>query len=316
MTDAIGGYYSLELRKGAHYHRNALCLNTGRNCFEYILRACAYTHVYLPYYTCAVMLEPIQRLHISYSFYNIDTNLEPSVLPKLKTTEAFLYTNYYGLKQATVERLAAHYGAQLIVDNAQAFFAPRLDGIDTFYTARKFFGVADGAYLYSNRRIDIELPQDESIERVSHLLKRLEQGAESGFADYQRHEDELCDQPIKRMSRLSECILRNIDYEYVKQRRIVNYKLLQEVLHATNQLTLTLGNAVPMAYPYWAKNGNHLRQQLIANRIYVATYWPNVVQWHSPALEQSLCANLLPLPIDQRYTKECLENMIQHICNH
>ena len=32
----IGGYFELELHKGGHYHPDALYLNTGRNCFEYI----------------------------------------------------------------------------------------------------------------------------------------------------------------------------------------------------------------------------------------------------------------------------------------
>ncbi len=34
--DAIGGYFELELRKGEHYHKDALKLNTARNCFEYV----------------------------------------------------------------------------------------------------------------------------------------------------------------------------------------------------------------------------------------------------------------------------------------
>lgn len=38
----IGGYFELELHKGGHYHPDALHLNTGRNCFEYILRAKGY----------------------------------------------------------------------------------------------------------------------------------------------------------------------------------------------------------------------------------------------------------------------------------
>lgn len=40
--DAIGGYFELELRKGEHYHKDALRLNTARNCFEYILLARKY----------------------------------------------------------------------------------------------------------------------------------------------------------------------------------------------------------------------------------------------------------------------------------
>ena len=36
--EAIGGYFELELHKGEHYHKDAIRLNSGSNCFEYILQ--------------------------------------------------------------------------------------------------------------------------------------------------------------------------------------------------------------------------------------------------------------------------------------
>ena len=74
--NAIGGYFELELAKGEEYHKDAIRLNTGRNAFEYILRAKAYKKVYLPFYTCDVMLEPIKKLNIKYEFYSIRNNFE------------------------------------------------------------------------------------------------------------------------------------------------------------------------------------------------------------------------------------------------
>ena len=312
MTDAIGGYFGLELRNGEHLHRHALRLNTGRNCLEYILRARGYKHIWLPYYTCEVLLEPLHKLQIPYSFYNINNNLEPETLPRLSRDEAFLYTNYYGLKSPYLTQIALEYGTQLIVDNAQAFFAPRLEGIDTFYTARKFFGVPDGAYLYTDAHLDSELPQDESLERVSHLLKRIEYGAENGFADYQQHEEALCQQPIKRMSRLTERILAAIDYNAAAQQRRDNFKMLHNALGSTNCLSVTLGDAVPMVYPYWCNHGATLREHLRLQRIYTPTFWPNT-NIEQPTVEKSLINNLLPLPLDQRYSKEELTQILKTI---
>ncbi len=310
MNKAIGGYIGLELRQGTHYHSNALPLNTGRNCFEYILKLRGYKHVLLPYYTCEVMLEPLRKLGISYSFYAIDPGLEPATLPVLHDKEAFVYTNYYGLKQHAVEQLAKHYGPRLIVDNSQAFFAPRINGIDTFYTARKFFGVADGAYVYADTPLDIELPRDESCSRMSHLLTRIDTCAESGYGDYLLHEEQLCNQPIKSMSRLTEHILCSIDYEQVRQRRITNYMVLERALYGSNKLSLDASESVPMVYPYWTENGNTLRDELRQQRIYIAKYWKNVLDWNSPALEQSLANDLLALPVDQRYTPADIETII------
>ena len=68
----IGGYFELELHKGGHYHPDALYLNTGRNCFEYILRAKGYKKVYIPYYTCEVMLEPLRKCGVKWEFNYIN----------------------------------------------------------------------------------------------------------------------------------------------------------------------------------------------------------------------------------------------------
>lgn len=45
-----------------------------------------------------------------------------------------------------------------------------------------------------------------------------------------------------------------------------------------------------------------IRNRLLANKIYVATYWPNIFQWCTTCdLEYQLANKILPLPIDQRY---------------
>ena len=149
---AIGGYFELELNDGHEWHANAIRLNTARNAFEYVLRSEKYKRVHLPYYTCDAMLEPIEKLEVERQFYHIDTNLEPCVDPAaLPEDEGFVYTNYFGLKDRCVEALA-QVCPTLIVDNAQSFFSTPLPGVDVFYSPRKFFGVPDGAYLYTDCR--------------------------------------------------------------------------------------------------------------------------------------------------------------------
>lgn len=300
MKEAIGGYFELELRQGSHYHANAIRLNSGRNCFEYILRARGYSKVYMPYYTCQVMLDTMQDLGIEIAYYTINEQLEPTELPILQKREAFLYTNYYGLKQASVKALAKHYGNQLIVDNAQAFYAERMTGIDTFYSPRKFFGVPDGGYLYTDALLETDFPQAESLERMISLLKRIEQGAEAGYQDFQAARVSIDHRPIERMSKITEAILGAIDYEEIAQKRKHNYQVLHECVKNSNLFYVPIEeDAVPMVYPYMIGDGD-LRKRLIENKVFVATYWPNVDE--SNECEKMLKNNLIPLPIDQRYT--------------
>ena len=69
---AIGGYFELELGGGGHYHADAVRLNSGRHAFEYVLRSKRYRRVYIPAYSCASLLEPIERLGIEHRLYGID----------------------------------------------------------------------------------------------------------------------------------------------------------------------------------------------------------------------------------------------------
>lgn len=312
--EAIGGYFSLELSMREEYHRDALRLNTGRNCLEYILRAKKYDKVYLPYYTCDVVLEPIKKLNLPYEFYHINLQLEINDRITLKESEALLYTNYFGLKQRYVEQLAEKIGSRLIVDNTQAFYAKPLAGIDTFYTCRKFFGVPDGAYLYCDKALDEKMEQDYSYDRVAHLVKRIDLSAEDGFKDFRRVDDGLDNQPIRKMSKLTKRMMQSIDYEAAARRRGANFQVLHEALGKDNNLEMHLEeDAVPMVYPYLVPVEG-LREKLIENKIFIARYWPNVLVWTTKDdIEYLLACQMQPLPIDQRYGEGDMKRIIDLI---
>lgn len=318
---AVGGYFGLELGNRGEYHsgevRDMCRLNTSRNALDLILGGRGYKTLYMPFYTCDVLLEPVRRKGVNVRFYDINEALEPVNLPGLKAGEAFLYTNYYGLKEEAVMKLAGLYGDRLIVDNAQAFYAGPIQGIDTFYSARKFFGVSDGAYLYADGITEEGLPQDESWNRMTAQLKRTDKGAEAGYADFQAAEESLCGMLPARMSELTHSILSSVDYSADAERRRRNYKHLDEALHDTNMLSLRLdGNAVPMAYPYLPATDTGIRERLIKEKIFVARYWPNVLVWTKEgSVMHNLACNLLPLPVDQRYGVGDMDRIISIIKN-
>ena len=312
--EPIGGYFSLELPLREEYHKDAIRLNTGRNCLEYILRARGYKKVYIPYYTCDVVLEPFKKLGIPYEYYHIDIHFEVRDRFNLKDGEALLYTNYYGLKQRYVELLAAKVGSKLIVDNTQAFYAKPIAGIDTFYTCRKFFGVPDGAYLYTDKLLDEELEQDLSYERMRSLTKRIDISPEAGYQDFHNTSKSLVGQPIKQMSKLTRRMMQGIDYETVAKCRRTNYQLLHDALGKENNLELPLeDDAVPMVYPYLVPVKG-LRERLIENKIFVARYWPNVLEWANEGdIEYQLALQTQHLPIDQRCDEEDIKRIIDTI---
>lgn len=312
LNKPIGGYFSFELPRNEEYHSEALRLNTGRNCLEYILRSRQYRKVYIPYYTCDVVLEPFQKLNVEYEFYHIDINFEIAQEIVLQEGEALLYTNYYGLKQRYVETLVERFGQRLIVDSTQAFYAKPIKGIDTFYTCRKFFGVPDGAYLYTNNLLEQEFEKDISWDRMSFLTKRIDLGAEAGYADFRHESGKLIGQPIKRMSNLTLRLMQSIDYEETARQRRNNYLSLQKTLGKSNLLNLKLEkDAIPMVYPYMIdKEG--LREFLIQHKVFVARYWPSVLEWTEPSdFEYAITSFMLPLPCDQRYSENDMIRIVE-----
>jgi hypothetical protein len=312
--NSIGGYFELELKEGVEYHKNALKLNTARNCLEYILRVRDYHKVYIPYYACDAIITPFQKQSILYEFYSIDSALNPIQTYSLKENEAFLYINYFGIKQGKILDLVNNYGRRLIVDNSQAFFSFPLPFIDTFYSARKFFGVADGGYLYIDTLLDVNLEQEISYERMDHLLKRIDINAENGYHDFVRNEDYLRICPIRKMSFLTNKILSSIDYEHVKQKRIENFYYLHNELKDSNILEIDLfsENDVPMVYPYLSNKKEISKDQLIQHKIFVATYWTDIFsRCELNSIETFLAKNLLSLPIDQRISQKDLDRILK-----
>jgi len=312
----IGGYFGLEqhLMKNTEgfLHDDAILLNTARNCFEYILRANKVAHVYMPKYTCDVMLEPLQKLNIPYTFYSIDEVLEIVSQIELKDDEYIVYTNYFGVKDEYSRQLSKVYGRRLILDCSQAYYFEPLRIGHTIYSPRKFFGLPDGGCLYTDRTISEELPIDNSDDRMSHLFKRNEEGAEAGYADFQKNDASLIGQPIKQMSPTTKELLSSIDFDQVRQKRVKNFHQLHVALKLRNDTKLDIGSvACPMIYAFKTKNKS-LRHTLIDQKIFVATYWPNVFEWCSPEEnDYQLAEDIIPLPIDQRYGEVEMQRIIQ-----
>lgn len=308
---AIGGYLSLELNSGKSlYHDDCIAVNTGRNAFEVLLSQHKPAQIFIPYYTCDALLEPLEKLSIKYQFYHIDKSFRP-ILKDFPTDAALLYTNYFGLCGSIVQELF-NAGYALFVDSAQSFYSKPLKGAHTFYSPRKFFGVPDGGFCTSSTQ-DLHYPKDYSFERMKHLLIRLDYGAEMGFPDYQENESKLCNQEVKEMSAITTALLCAIDFESVREKRLRNFALIHERLGKSNELfdVVRLDQyEVPLCYPYLVPNGADLRERLIQHRVYVPQYWKNVLNWVSQdTFEFYLTKNLVCLPIEQKLTESDIERM-------
>lgn len=321
MDKAIGGYFELELNEGFERHSDAIKLNSGQYALEYILRARKYRKVYLPYYICDSVLQPFKRQSVEYEFYHINEHLEPAIELQPKGDEAVLYVNYFGLKNRQAETFCYAYN-NTIIDCTQAFYSEPGNKkceknlhCDTFYSCRKYFGVPDGAYLYTDCILDEKIPQDESFDRLTFLSKRIDRSAQEAYGDFHANDKSLASVGMRRMSKLTEKMMCGIDYTTKANKRIRNFHLLDSALRETNRFKWDMDyGTVPMVYPYYVEDGAQLRQLLIDHQVFCARYWPNVMEWcQKGSLEYQLAENIVCLPIDQRYGNEEMERILEII---
>lgn len=313
----IGGYFELELNDNATvYHDNAVALNSGRSALEYILLNKKYKKIYLPYYTCSAVLEPILRQKIDYEFYLLDKNFIPKV-KSIKNNEALLYTNYFGIMSENV-KIVSNMHTNVIIDNSQAFYNKPIKNIPTFYSPRKYFGLPDGGFAYVNGNVEIDMKQDRSSDRTAHLIKRIENGPELSYLEFKNNEAKLSNIPMSKMSILTQKLLKNIDFKQAKMQRNRNFSILHRELKSLNEIAHMINIKTmncAMVYPFLRSGNKELRNKMIENKIFVASYWPNVREWlgEKRCYETYVQDNLIPIVIDQRYSIEDMNKQIDFI---
>lgn len=296
----IGGYIELDLFRGSMLHEKAIHLNCGRNALAYLIEAKKIKKILLPYFLCSSVKAVCENYKLAIRHYRIDEKFHP-IIENLDSEEWLYLVNYYGqISDVEIKGYKEKY-KKVIVDNSQAYFEMPLSGTDTLYTCRKYFGVSDGAILYTDRRIERELPNDESFERIHYILGRFERDAGEFYLESAQNNDSFSTEPIKLMSRLTNNLLHGVDYERVKKRRTDNFNFLYEKFKRMNELNLFVPKAAFM-YPLLIKNGRAIRKKLQDKKIYIPTLWPDVIDsCPDNTLEYRYAEDILPLPVDQRY---------------
>lgn len=298
----IGGYIEMDLSSRSCLHEDAVALNCGRNCVSYLIKARNIRKLLLPDYLCDSVSELCEKLDVDYRKYHVSDSFEPDWSFRVRKEEYLYIVDYYGqLTDECIAKALEISEGRLIVDEVQALFRQPVEGVDTLYSPRKFLGVSDGGYLYTNAPWIYGLEKDLSCDSMHFLLGRHEKGASLFYSEYQKNNDRFADEPLRSMSRLTKAVIRSIDLERVRARRLLNYKYLAMFLDDTNKLKLKEPEG-PFAYPYYIDNGSEVRRSLISKKIYVPTLWPNVLTDEDAGpIARSLSNDLLPLPVDQRY---------------
>ena len=307
----IGGYIEFEHYNRPMLHDNGIKLNCGRNALAYLIKAYDIRKIAMPKFMCDSCEEILHSNNVEVDYYSIGMDFKP-IIGSFDSDEWLYVVNYYG-QLSKDYLLSLKEKCKLIVDNAQAYFDAPIEGVPTLYTCRKFFGVADGAILYSEKKIEVE-ELDESFDRMHFLMGRFERSASEFYSEYVDNNHFFANEPIKKMSTLTENLLRAVDYDWVSMRRIENFSYLANRLCSFNKLNIAIPNG-PFMYPLYIDNGEDVRKQLQAKKIFIPTLWPAVFNLcNENDVEYDMAKNILPIPVDQRYGIEDMDYLVKEIC--
>lgn len=310
----IGGYIELDKYMLPMLHDDAIMLNCGRNALAYLIRARQITKIALPKFLCSSVSDVCHKEGVQVKCYSIGKDFLPKDL-SIEEDEWLYIVNYYGQIDNNI-LLEYSNKYRVIVDNAQAYFQMPIKGVDTIYTCRKFFGVADGAILYTDATIDVQYEHDESFDRMRFLLGRFERTASEFYGEYSANNSLFSDEPIKYMSKLTMNLLHGIDYETIRKQRTENFAYLHSQLGSINGLNLKIPDGAFM-YPLYVNNGNDLKKKLQELKIYVPTLWPDVYKvCEDNELEYFMAQRIVPIPVDQRYNLDDMKYIVDKIKKH
>lgn len=308
----IGGFFELEntCPHSEEYHKSGIHLNLGRNALVYLVKAKKIRKIYLPFYLCDSVENAIKNLGVIIEKYHVNSSFQPIFEKELQKDEYLYIVNYFGFFSNDEILTLKNKYSNIIIDNTHAYFQKPNKNTDTLYTCRKFFGVPDGAYLYTSSTSKLKLEDDCSSDRFVHLLGRKNETASKYYSEYVKAEGKLNSLKLKSMSKETKTLLSSIDYDSIISKRNINFDFLDKNLKELNLLKVKKINGA-FCYPLLIKHGYILRKKLQEKAIYIPTLWPNLNNLNE--FEEICVKNLLPLPCDQRYSISDMEIIIKEL---
>lgn len=307
----IGGYIEFGSLINRQYHSDTLNFNSSRSALRYFIRKNHIKKIHLPYYLCGVVYKACLKENCQIIFYHINESFEPILVDYV--SEDYVYiVNYYGmLSNERIIKMKEKY-KNLVVDNTHSFFQKPVLNICTIYNCRKYFGVPDGAYMYSNIDTNEDLNFASVKDHIGHLIGRLEGNANQYYEEFSKNDESFNEAEVSKMSKFSNLLMGAIDYEEAKKRRKENYNYLHEKLKKYQKLNISDG--LTFMYPLHIENGQELRQYLISKKIYVPKLWPDIIEHEKlTEIEQDYIENIIPLPIDHRYSQADMDIIVKYL---
>ena len=305
----IGSFIELQFPKGMEYYKgnsNIARLNSGRAAIYHAIRILKCNTVWLPYYQCDTVRDFLIRKNIVIRYYHINGEFDPIDIVQ-KSGEAVVIVNYFGIMSHERMKSLVNRFFNVIIDNSQAFFCQPIQNCMNVYSARKFIGVPDGAYVIGLNadKFQEEYKKCFSSDTSLFLLQRVEYGCEGKtYESRMINEHRIDEEDIMQMSELTRVILDGTHYDYIQKKRKINFKLACSLFDSINLINPVMYNSedtIPMVYPLVVED-EKLLDRLLANKHFQGHWWSYLLnEVEKDSFEYWLSKYVIPITIDQRY---------------
>jgi hypothetical protein len=310
----------------AYQGRRSLRCDSGRTAIELALRHwCAQgrkpSAVWLPHYLCHSVAAGVRRASVPLRFYEDGpggvTGLQP---PSPRADDLVVAVHYFGRVNESMLGFAAagqrDWG--LIEDCVQSSYSDGV-GISGDYaitSLRKWWPAPDGASLHlvdDHWAAPLQAPDEGFVSRrlMAKLLRLGDAACERRYLELVGESESRLDHSdtARAPSWISEALLESVDLHAMTARRRMNFEVLASRLLPLCEAGVPLrllnselgAGEVPLALPVLLPVGlrDRLRQWLAERRIFCPIHWQ--LEAHASAAAQSSSAQMLSLPLDQRY---------------
>lgn len=310
--------------------------DSGRSAIKHIvLQLSSFLKILLPEFICESVTNCFDKSKVAY--YRLEKDFSVNIdnlQEQIGNAPAIIFVmNYFGMIQssATLQKirlLADQSGSVIIEDTTHSIFSKKQTiGDYMICSLRKWIPISGGGVLYYNCNLLNFINPDyrESIDnsRIYGMILKdlfLNKGFECNseyrriFSDSEFKLDEQVE--ILGISDFSKYLASCVSIEEMIEKRKTNFEQLDNAMRKIGiQPVVNIDSmSTPLAYPIRVKNRNKFRTYLANKNIYTAVHWP--FDGYKPAQRPFAIQNameLISLPIDQRYSKEYIQYLINTI---
>lgn len=302
-------------------------LMSGRTAIDFVLNNFedSIKVVYMPDYCCESMIKPFKDNGYKINYYSADVINNKYVIDENFYCSVFFAMSYFGYSISNMDKyikIFSKKGIKVIEDITHRFLSDINHCNDSTYlvaSLRKWFPIISGGIAISvKERFKIQADEYSINKEFVDIKSKAMNLKKEYIYGNNNNKDEFLDLYNKsnhmienyrqmKIDDESKDILRNLDINKIKKKRIENCKIIERKLKDNKKVKLLYNYSngdCPLFVPVILENRDVVRKKMIDNKIYLPVHWPNNDS-------NNKIYNLeLSLINDQRYCKEDIENYI------